>query len=125
MGNWTEEMRKAAGDRLRARMANMTKEERSAMTKRAAATRAKNYAGPEQRKAPRRKDDGSNLDELAQQMGFTSARTALIDMAVKAVGFASVEEAAMWAVKNKQVPTTGRSDQVSAAVGVWDDGGEA
>lgn len=138
MGTWTEEMKRAAADRLSKRMAALTPEERSERGRRGAATREANREAKasgvyvEKRSKPgrpRKSEQAVNLDVLAQQMGFVSARAALIDAAVKNVGFTSVEEAALWAVKNKQVPTVGRANQMSGGglinIPIWDDGGEA
>lgn len=67
---------------------------------------------PKQKGRPRK--DAVNLDEMAQQMGFTSASDALLTMAVRNAGFPSIQAAAMWAVKAKSEKKT---DPVSAAVG--------
>lgn len=65
-------------------------------------------------KVGRPRKDAVNLDEMAQQMGFTSASDALLTMAVRNAGFPSIQAAAMWAVKAKSEKKT---DTVSAAVG--------
>lgn len=122
MANWSEEARKLAGIRLKERLACKTKEEISAIRKKAAETRrinaeAKtdpNWLNKQKGLKPQKK---TNLDELAQQLGFGSAQDALIEMAVRKAGFASVQDAAMWAVKQK---TSGQADQVSSAVGKWE-----
>lgn len=65
-------------------------------------------------KVGRPRKDAVSLDEMAQQMGFTSASDALLTMAVRNAGFPSIQAAAMWAVKAKSEKKT---DPVSVAVG--------
>lgn len=134
MGGWSEEARKLAGIRLQERLANKSAEEQAEIRRKASETRRKNmeakmiagtdpnWLAKQHEAKPKlgRPKKGTNLDDLAQQMGFTSATEALLDMAVKRAGFASVQEAAMWAVKEKG---RAKTDIVTATVGNWDDEG--
>lgn len=124
MGDWKGQL--AAAERMRQAKLNMTAEQKAEMKRKAAATRAKNReaklaAGGAITK-PGRKPKGTDLDELAQQMGFGSAAEAMLDMACKKAGFGSVQEAAMWAVKERAKKTP--ADVLVAALPAkWDDEG--
>lgn len=119
MSDWKEKLQDHAAQ-MRAKAALRTDEEKRASIEKARDTRRKNreakLAADPLGQAPKlgRPRKTPNLDELAQEMGFTTATEALLDMAVKRAGFASVQDAAMWAVKEK---ARGKTDIVSVAVG--------
>ena len=118
MEEWKSKLQNQAA-LMREKANARSEEEKRASIQKARDTRRKNRearlaAGVEVPKIGRPRKTTVTLDDLAQQMGFASASEALLEMAVKKAGFASVQDAAMWAVKEKTRPKT---DTVTATVG--------